>query len=385
MAFSERQRLRGALVAAAVLHAGMAWLAFRAPRQVALAPFRDRGTDALLWLEPVNPGALAPVAGSSAPEAPDAAQPTTSSTGRTGGRGFAALDRPPRSGIVAAPPGDGALELEPRKPNEVAATPGGSDSGGTSLSLDQLGIGKNPFVAELANAPRERPRRSSQGLRRSIAESIVKRDQRVGLGAEGPILKQLESEIRQSHTTPNSKARFRASVDRQGNLVAFELLEATSDYRPWRELAARLLKSLRGTLLRVPKTGRGLSLDIAIDSRIQLPSGADPGLAVDVLGIPVKKGGGERSHKISILSVDPGGREMTIRGPGGQLIHLPEPPKIVIFGLGFDPVDIGAPAQRVVRSHVESVSSEDIPDAEPEPEKPAPAAKGPPGAAGATK
>jgi hypothetical protein len=282
------------------------------------------------------------------------------------------LDREPRPSLEEVP-GEGGVEAEAVPPTEGAGRADGVNGGdGPRLSLDQLGIGKNPFITASGTQPGERPRRSSQGFRRSMAESIVKHEQRIGLGPEGPILKLLETEIRQSTTSPNSQARFRASIDRRGNLVAFEVLEATTDHRPWRELAARVLKALRGTALRVPKTGRGLSVDIAIDSRVQLPSGADPGLAVDVLGIPVKKGGGERSHKISILSVAPGGRELTIRGPGGQLIHIPEPPKVVLFGLGFDPVDIGAPAQRVVRSHVENVSSEDSPDAEPAPEPPDP-------------
>jgi hypothetical protein len=388
MALSERQRLRTALVVAAVLHGALAWLALRAPRPAGVAPFRDPGADDLLWLERSEPGAPPLAAGPQAPEVAADADATASSSGRTSGRHVAIFDRAPRSNVIEEQPGEGLEESEPIAAGQVEAGPGEPSRDGPSLTLDQLGIGKNPFVAELANTPHERPRRSSQGLRRSIAESIVKRDQRVGLGAEGPILKQLEAEIRRSRTTPNSKARFRASIDRKGNLVGFELLDATSDYRPWRELAAQLLKSLRGTELRVPKTGRGLSLEIAIDSRVQLPSGADPGLAVDILGIPVKKGEGERSHKISILSIDPGGREMRIRGPGGQLIHLPEPPKVVIFGLAFDPVDIGAPAQRVVRSHVESVTSEDIPDAEPEPSDAgpkAPAAAAPAGVTGAAK
>jgi hypothetical protein len=364
MALSERQRLWSALVVAAVLHGTLAWFALRAPGAPVSVRYSDPGTDDLLWLDEPSSGARAESAGPLLPPSTsDAASGSTS--GASSGRSVAALSRPSQTHAAAPTTGETSAELE-AAPSRPGGAEGGEASGsGPQLSLDELGVGKNPFLAGLADAPSERPRRSSLGFRRSMAESIVKREQRLGLGPEGPILKRLEQETRQSETPPNSRARFRASIDRKGNLVAFELLDATSDYRPWQRLAARLLEALRGQQLRVPKTGRGLSLVLSLESRAQLPSGADPGLAVDLFGIPVKKGGGKRSHKISLLSVDPGGKEMEIKLPGGQTMHLPEPPKIVLFGLGFDPVDIGAPSQRVVHSHVEHVTSDDIPDAEP--------------------
>lgn len=327
---------------AAVLHGTFAWFGLRAPSPVVASRYVDLGTDDLLWLDEPALGASLESAGPVAPSTADDG-PLGATSGKSSGRAVAALSRASPSHAASPLPGESTVgpEAAPLAPSSaIVREPGGN---GPELSLDQLGIGKNPFVANLARDPLERPRRSSEGFRRSMADSIVRREQSLGLGADGPILKVLEQEVRQSETTPNSRARFRATIDRRGNLVAFELLEATSDHRPWRALAERVLAALRKTKLRVPKTGRGQSLDLYLESRAQLPSGADPGTAIDILGIPVKKGGGPRSHRMAILSLDP----------------------FVLFSLGFDFVDIGASTQRVVRSHVERVSSEDVADLEP--------------------
>jgi hypothetical protein len=370
MALSEQQRLRGALLLAALAHGGVAWFALRAEGPRPASSYVDAPAEDWLFLDDAVVGALPAVP---PPElaAGEANSPRPAGRASAGQR-VAALDRssrPQPNGRASeedAAPGAGAGASEPVAPSssETSDPAGAATADGPELSLDALGVGKNPFAPRFDPDAPLKPRRSSEGFRRSMAQSITKRDQALGLGPEGPILKHLEREIRQSETPPNSKARFRARIDRTGKLVTFELLEASTDHRPWRELAERVLAELAATELRVPKTGRGLVLDMSIESRVALPSGADPGLAIDVLGIPLKKGGGERSHRLSLLHIDPGGREIKVKGPGGVTLHIPEPPKLNIFSLGFDPVDIGANVQRVVHARVDGLWAEDLPDAE---------------------
>jgi hypothetical protein len=66
---------------------------------------------------------------------------------------------------------------------------------------------------------------------------------------------------------------------------------------------------------------------------VELPSGADPGLEVRALGLPIKRGQGERSARIDILN------PLTLAAP------------LSVLG---DPADIGATARRMVRAHVVS-------------------------------
>jgi hypothetical protein len=74
-------------------------------------------------------------------------------------------------------------------------------------------------------------------------------------------------------------------------------------------------------------------LTVAVTSHLELPSGSDPGVEVRALGIPLQKGGGERSTRIDILN------PLNPAGP---------------FSLSGDLADIGAKARRMVRSHVVS-------------------------------
>ena len=343
-------------------------------------PGRTRAAITCFCLDDPLPGARAE---SAAPAAVSGEPSAGAAAGHASGARLAHVDRSSRSVATESTPGEGVIESAPVAPGPTDSAPNAPPGDGPQLSLDQLGVGTNPFLPRPGSEPTEKPGRSSRGFRRSMAESIAKRDQQVGLGPEGPILKRLAEEIRQSETAPNSKARFRARIDRHGKLVAFELLDATTDYRAWRSVAKRVLAALAGTELRVPKTGRGLNLDMSIDSRVQLPSGADPGLGVDLFGIPIKKGGGERAHRLSLLTIDPGGDDVEIKGPGGATIHVPRPPMLTIFRLGFDPVDIGANAQRVVHSHVDALWADDVPGDEAPPSAAAPAT--PPAATSSTQ
>jgi hypothetical protein len=94
-------------------------------------------------------------------------------------------------------------------------------------------------------------------------------------------------------------------------------------------------------------------MDLRVVSRVELPSGADPGVGVDVLGIPLKKPGGKKSPRISILKIDPKGYK--VRLPDGKVLELPYMPLQELLELAGDPVDLTGKAQRMVRAHLERV------------------------------
>jgi hypothetical protein len=224
----------------------------------------------------------------------------------------------------------------------LEAEPAGKEPSAPRLSPEALGIGvNNPFLfsdlARRSPGPEAQPARPppQRRLQRSLAEAILHAEQRRSLGPEGPVLSALVSTTRNSEAPANARALFRCVVTASGKLASVELLESDGDPAPWRRIARRVLAALAATTLRLPKTGQGATLAIRVSSRQTLPSGADPGLDVSVLGIPLQKGDGERSGKIEILNP---------LSPGN------------ILNVQVDPVDVGAAAQRVVHAHLEKMS-----------------------------
>jgi hypothetical protein len=130
------------------------------------------------------------------------------------------------------------------------------------------------------------------------------------------------------------------------------------------------VRALAGKKLRVPAGSNGVSFQLRVVSRVQLPSGADPGLGIDVLGIPVKKGDGKRSAKISILS--PVIQEIEV--PGSDGVRAPVVAFSLIAGAG-DLADVGAVARRLVTAYLVQMDTDFLPDEAslPAPAPPAPA------------
>jgi hypothetical protein len=79
--------------------------------------------------------------------------------------------------------------------------------------------------------------------------------------------------------------------------------------------------------------GHGYRFVLAVDSRNQLPSGADPGVDISAFGLPLKKGSGARSHGVRLLDPTTGS----------------------LLGGSMDLSDIGQVARRVVHAHLESL------------------------------
>jgi hypothetical protein len=346
---TEGWRSRAAFVAALALHAGAFVLVRRIPLELPLPRAAMRAEPILVWLEEQAP--------------PHSAPRSTGETAKpTAGNGtphLAALRaaREPATAPEATLPESAEPSGGTELPSSGPATEGGGPSE-PGLTLEQLGIGdKNPFLGEAARRIGERPR-PGEGLRRSMATSIARSEQGRGLGPEGPVLKVLVEQTRRSDAALNASAVLRVATDAAGHVVSVELIESTSEARPWRAVAARLLEALRGERLRVPRGGRGVTMDLRVVSHVELPSGADPGMGVDVLGIPLKKPGGEKSPRISILKIDPKGYK--VRLPDGKVLELPSMPLQSLLEVAVDPVDVTGKAQRMVRAHLERLWANEL-------------------------
>ena len=268
-----------------------------------------------------------------------------------------------RSATRSLEPGPSVPEspLTEESPSEAEA-PTGEE--GPVLSLDQLGVGeKNPFLrSDLARArpgqgkPRARPS-SQERLDKRLADDQLHAEHVRSLGPAGPVLTSLESATRNGEVAVNASALFRCVIDAKGKLVSVTVTESTSDPTPWRRVAKRVAEALKSRVLRVPKTGHGATVSIRVVSREALPSGADPGLAVSVLGIPIKEGQGEKSARIDILDVMPKLEVEEVELDSGQVYKVPTVKLPRILAVAADPSDIGSPAQRVVHARVESIEA----------------------------
>jgi hypothetical protein len=252
----------------------------------------------------------------------------------------------PRAGsgprVAAAPPALTEDEVEPNVAapgaSGVDATPpaAAASAAAPHLSLAALGVdGANPFIdrsMDPAAAQQARAARVKQRLDRALAQGSLNQDSAAGRGSASPVLRALEGAVYASTVPLTAQATFSFVIDGSGKLLSSSLGEAQGDRAAWLKVAHDTARALAGRTLSVPH-GKSVKLTVAVTTRLELPSGADPGVEVDVLGIPVKKGAGKRSTRLEILN--------------------PLHPLAPLSLLG-DPADIGARARRMVNAHVVS-------------------------------
>jgi hypothetical protein len=241
----------------------------------------------------------------------------------------------PEADAAASSEGDAATDPEDDGAPPASAPP--------RLGLAQLGlVGPNRFVDRdsalgpaLLPAPPGRHgvkrRDVKKDLEATFARSTHQHDVELGLGAGSPVMRSLEAAVYASSAPLNGSAQFTFVIDSEGKLVSSSLGQVSSERDQWERVAREAAQKLAAQKMRVPK-GKGVRLTIALTSHLELPSGRDPGVEVQALGIPIKKGQGPRSTRIEILN----------------------PLKAAALALDGDPVDAVARPRRMVRSHVVS-------------------------------
>jgi hypothetical protein len=79
------------------------------------------------------------------------------------------------------------------------------------------------------------------------------------------------------------EASFTVQTDREGRVASVTLGE-TRGGASWSEVTAALRRALASKRLRVPRGSNGLSIEVLVQAKVQLPSGARPGHALQVQG-----------------------------------------------------------------------------------------------------
>jgi hypothetical protein len=171
--------------------------------------------------------------------------------------------------------------------------------------------------------------RLSDGMVAMIAQD----DQRKGLGPEGPAITHVLASAYAGSVPDNANARLSITADGEGRVVSVQVLTTDGARDQWNQLAQQVLEKLRDQRLRVMGR-RGFRFTLQVNSRVQMPSGADPGVSVNAFGVPIAKGRGPRSTSIDVLNPT---------NPGN------------VLGVAGDLADIGAVARRIVRAHLESL------------------------------
>jgi hypothetical protein len=221
-------------------------------------------------------------------------------------------------------------------------------------SLAQIGVGAPlPF---LLLPPARTPSRREALTRRTdqmLAAGLAQRDFERGLGPHGAVVSALRTATFSGRTPERGSALFAARIER--DRVFVRVLEATADTSAWAEAAERAMRALRGKKSRLPAGARAVEITIRVTSNVELPSGADPGLELRALGIPLKKGDGRRSSRLELLSPRVELGTVTIPDPGGgDPIELPSlEVGLNVLGLFGDPADLGATPRRIVHTRVE--------------------------------
>jgi hypothetical protein len=182
-------------------------------------------------------------------------------------------------------------------------------------------------------------------VRESITRPLVEGDKEIGLGPEGPLLDALLRSVYSSALDLKGKATFTAAFDDKGRLTSLALLSTDSSRNMWEELSKQVKVDLGGKAGR-PTPGGTVST-IEVTSELKLPSGSDPGLEMEMLGIKVKEGDGPKSAKMKILT------PTCVQVPLDESENIKVPVCMMnVVALAGDLSDIGQHPQRVVHARV---------------------------------
>lgn len=262
-----------------------------------------------------------------APAVRDASKPSESASLDLASHATPDVDAPP-------PRDEPTTPIEP--PREARPT----------LSLDQLGIGANPFL-DVHVAPLTQREQANARLQAALHPPSLERDRQRSLGPAGPVAEAARNLVLSDDGLVDTSAVLNVRVDGAGRVTAVQVLDASSQAKAWQLIAARLAKALASVPLRTAASQRGWDLKLRLGSSVQLPSGAAPGLRMGVLGQQVAGNGGPGSTSLELSPT----AKLDIKEPIDSIgRHLDDPIRFEVMLLKFraDPSDIGATARRVV-------------------------------------
>jgi hypothetical protein len=293
-----------------------------------------------------NPFEAAPPAPSGPPRVPPAGVPRL-----PGARAEPSLPREVASLEVAGsatpslPGGDAPPASAPAHEPPLSAAP--------PLSLDQLGIGANPFL-DIRVDPLTKEEQANARLQAALHPPSLERDRQRSLGPAGPVAAAARNLVLADDGLVETSAVLNVRVDSAGHVTEVYVLEASSQAKAWQLIAARLAKALNTATLRRAESKQGWDMKLRVASSVQLPSGAAPGMRMGVLGQQVAGSGGPGSTSLELSPTS----KLDLKGPiddVGRHMDQPIQFEVMLLKLRADPADIGATARRVVEVAVLSI------------------------------
>jgi hypothetical protein len=133
------------------------------------------------------------------------------------------------------------------------------------------------MAASSANALHDR-------VQHALTDPLHARDLELGLMGDGPVLTALKDTTRAVPSPLAGHAIFAVTIDAAGTVLRIGVESSSGDRTAWDEIARDSTAALSQRKLRVPAGSKGLALRIAVDSSMQLPSGAAHGVSVEGLG-----------------------------------------------------------------------------------------------------
>jgi hypothetical protein len=224
-----------------------------------------------------------------------------------------------------------------------------------TLTREQLGLTLNSHLArEEQSSPILRDMKAriatNETLSKSIQQDAVERSGELGLGPEGPILSKLEKLALSNSGIGNGFATLSVRIV-DGGKLDFELLGASTDHFQWLKLLEQAKRELQAQKLSPPAGSHGVEFEIRLESRVQLPSGADPGFFVDLFGRTLKKGEGKRSNGVSILSSLPK-LKVDESALGQKDRTMAQRLEVDIVKVPLDPADLSGKRSRIISARV---------------------------------
>ncbi len=251
---------------------------------------------------------------------------------------------PLRAGEPIANASDGGA-VDPKGAGSSGAAGSGGADGTEGWSFGpgpvDLGLGRPGglgVVAAQQAASAPTPTKDVAGLR----EALDARDQELGLGRAGPLLRATEDAVREG-AGPDGKATFLVSVDRNG-LVDVTLENADKEADAWRRLIAAIKTNAeKGKPVRLPPNARALVAKIEIEAEIRWPDGRRVKDTQKPSGFYAEPPAvGSAGVKLPDVGFEANGKVCQMRGSLGTLS----------IGGGCSPENIGQVSTRVVHGRI---------------------------------
>jgi hypothetical protein len=219
-----------------------------------------------------------------------------------------------------------------------------ADAGGAPLSLEAMGLaGPNRHLLGPTNdAPPPSARETAQArVTQAMLQPLVERDGALGLGPEGPFLAAMSRSVYGSHLPLRGEATVEVDFGPGGAVRSAYVVSSDASRDEWEELVAQA-RARAAAPEGTPTRGQRVRIRVTTDKL--LPSGRHAGVAVDVFGLPLKRGEGPKSTKVSVL-----GPPKVVMIDGGiplPVLALP------LAEVDADLADLGAAPKRVVHTQV---------------------------------